>query len=153
MTDVTPPPAPQAPATTDAYASTEVVPAPRKGRGVGVASLILAILAMLGDLLAIVVGVVSLASIFGNFDVSTMEFGPIIAALGAFAVVAVVVFFGGFIFAGLGLLLGIIAIASNRGRVPGVFGVIFSVLVLITHGSLAATLAGSGDALTNLIPS
>ena len=56
----------------------------------------------------------------------------------------------------LALLLGIIAIAKNRGRIAGVFGVIFSLLVLITHGSVALAIAQSGQALSGfsgLLPS
>jgi hypothetical protein len=161
MTDVTPPPAPTpaVPAATPAVpgadpADVAVVDAPRKKSGaLGGFALVLAILAVLGDIVVIIFGVVTLATAVNGFDVSTFEFGPILAALGAFAAIAVIAFFGGMILAVLGLLLGLIAAIKGRGRVAGVFAIILSVLVLITHGSIALAIAQTGDSLTNLIPS
>lgn len=162
MTDVTPPPAPQTPAVpaatpavpTAAPADVAIAEAPKKKSGaLGGFALVLAILAVLGDLVVLIIGVVSLASAFNGLDLSTFEFGPIVAALGAFAVIAVFAFFGGMILAALALLLGLIAAIKGRGRVAGIFAIIFSLLVLITHGSLALTLAQAGDSITNLIPS
>jgi hypothetical protein len=161
MTDVTPPPAPTpaVPAATPAVpgadpADVAVVDAPRKKSGaLGGFALVLAILAVLGDIVVIIFGVVTLATAVNGFDMSTFEFGPILAALGAFAAIAVIAFFGGMILAVLGLLLGLIAAIKGRGRVAGVFAIILSVLVLITHGSIALAIAQTGDSLTNLIPS
>jgi len=152
MTDVTPPPAPQTPVVS-APASTEVATVPKKGSGVGIASLLFAILAVLADLAIFVFAVVTIFSLFSNFDFATFDVGTMLAGLGAAAIVAVIGFFGGIALALLALLLGIIAIAKNRGRVAGVFGVIFSILVLVTHGSVALAIAQSGDAVTGLIPS
>jgi len=154
MTDVTPPPAAE-PAVTPAVpaaTSTEVVvEAPKKKSGaLGGFALILAILAILGDLVVIIFGVVTLATAVNGFDISTFEFGPILAALGAFAAIAVFAFFGGMILAVLGLLFGLIAAVKGRGRVAGVFAIIFSILVLITHGSIALAIAQTGDSITNL---
>jgi hypothetical protein len=162
MTDVTPPPAPQTPAVPAATpavpdaaaADVAYVEAPKKKSGaLGGFALVLAILAVLGDIVVLIFGAVSLASIIGGFDVSNFEIGPILAALGAFAAIAVIAFFGGMILAVLGLLLGLIAAIKGRGRVAGVFAIIFSILVLITHGSVALALAQTGDSITNLIPS
>ncbi len=152
MTEVTPPPAPQTPAVPDA-APTEVAKVEKKGSGVGIASLLFAILAVIADLAILVFAVVTIATIFANFDFANFEISTLFAGLGAAAIVAVIGFFGGIILALLALLLGVIAIAKNRGRVAGVFGVIFSILVLVTHGSVALAIAQSGDAVTNLIPS
>lgn len=151
MTDVTPPPAPQTQAV-PAAAPTEVATVAKKGSGVGIASLLFAILAVLVDLAIFVFALVTIFSIFSNFDMATFEISSLLAGLGAAAIVAVVGFFGGIALAVLALLLGIIAIAKNRGRVAGVFGVIFSILVLVTHGSIALAIAQSGDAVTNLLP-
>ncbi len=152
MTDVTPPPAPQSPAV-PAAASTEIAPVERKSSGVGIASLLIAILAVLGDIAIFIFAFISVAALIANFDVTTFDFGGLLAGLGAAALIGVIAFFGGIVLALLALLLGIIAIAKNRGRVAGVFGVIFSVLVLLTHGSIAAAIAGSGDALSGVLPS
>lgn len=156
MTDVTPPPAPQTPAV-PATASAEVAaaetPVAKKGSGVGIASLLLALLAVIADLAIIVFAVISVASIVSNFDASSFEVSSVLAALGGAAVLAAIGFFGGIVVALLALLLGIIAIAKNRGRVAGVFGLIFSILVLVTHGSVILAIAQSGAALTGLVQS
>jgi hypothetical protein len=120
---------------------------------VGIASLLIAILAVLADIAIFIFAFISIAALIANFDVATFDFGALLAGLGAAAIIGVIAFFGGIVLALLALLLGIIAIAKNRGRVAGVFGVIFSVLVLITHGSVAAAIAGSGDALSGVLPS
>jgi hypothetical protein len=152
MTDVTPPPVPQSP-DVPAAASTEVAPVEKNSSGVGIASLLLSLLAVLADIAIFVFAVVTVVSLFSNFDLASFEWGTIVASLGATALVALIGFFGGIALALLALLLGIIAIAKNRGRVAGVFGVIFSLLVLITHGSIALGIAQSGEAVTGLIPS
>ncbi len=158
MTDVTPSPAPQSPAV-PAAASTEVAavaPVEKKGSGVGIASLLFAILAVIADLAIFVFALVTIVSVINNFDFANFDIPTIVAGLGAAAFVAIVGFFGGIVLALLALLLGIIAIVKNRGRVAGVFGVIFSILVLITHGSVALGIAQSGEAIsgiTGLLPS
>ena len=101
----------------------------------------------------IVFGVVTLVTAVNSIDLRTFEFGPILAAIGAFAAIAVFAFFGGLILAVLALLLGLIAAIKGRGRVAGVFAIVFSILVLITHGSIALAIAQAGDSITNLIPS
>jgi hypothetical protein len=158
MTDVTPPPpAPQSPAV-PAPESAEVAPVAtveRKGSGPGIASLLLSLLAILADIVILVIAVVAITSVIANFDFATFDVGTALAGLGATAFLAVVGFFGGIVLALLALLIGIIAIARNRGRVAGVFGVIFSILVLITHGSVALAIAQSGEAIsgiTGLLP-
>lgn len=153
MTDVTPPPAaPSEPPAVPVAAPAEVVVvAPRKKSGaLGGFALILAILAILGDIVVIIFGIVTLATAVNGFDLSTFEFGPILAALGAFAAIAVFAFFGGLILGVLALLLGLIAAIKGRGRVAGVVAVIFSVLVLISHGSVALAIAQTGDSISNL---
>ncbi|MEO5920805.1 MAG: hypothetical protein ABIQ01_06650 [Pseudolysinimonas sp.] len=153
MTDVTPSPAPQTPAVPVA-ASTEVATAtpPKKSGALGGFALVLAILAILGDLAVIIFGVISFVGLANNFDTSTFEVSSFVTALGAFGVIGAVGFFGGIILALLSLLFGIIAIAKRRGRVAGVFAVILSILVLITHGSLALALAQAGAGLAGLLP-
>ncbi len=69
-------------------------------------------------------------------------------SLGAFLGVIILeflVFFGGILFAVLAVTLGIVAAVRNRGRVLGVFGVIFGLAVLVTHIVLGISIASSGN--------
>lgn len=160
MTDVTPPPAaaepPAVPAAqpvaVPAAAPTEVAVAPpkKKSGALGGFAVILSILAILGDIIVFIIGVVLLVNAVQGFDVNNLEFGPILAALGAFAGIAVFAFFGGMILAALAVLLGLIAAIKGRGRVAGVFAIIFGILVLITHGSIALSLAQAGQGISDL---
>lgn len=142
MTDVTPPPAPPA-----AQPPAVVTHAPKKGGGPGAASLIFAILAILGDLGVLVFAIVSIASLAGNFDLATG-----LSSLIGFAALALIAFWGGIVFAALALLLGIIAAARNRGRVAGVIGSILAALVLLSHVAFGLLVAGSGDLASSLLP-
>jgi hypothetical protein len=153
MTDVTPPPAPQPPAV-PADTSTEVAPAePKKSGALGGFALFLAIQAVLGDIVVILIAIVTVAAAFGNKDASDFDLARVLASFSVLALVAVIDFFGGLILAVLGILLGIIAIASRRGRVAGVFAVILSILVLITHGSVFLAIAQTGDLASNFLGS
>ncbi len=127
-----------------------MAPAKKKSGALGGFALILAVLAIIGDLVVIIFGIVTLVSAVNGFDLQTFEFGGILAALGAFAAIAVFAFFGGLILAVLALLFGLIAAIKGRGRVAGVFAIIFSILVLVTHGSVALAIAQTGDSISNL---
>jgi hypothetical protein len=131
----------------------EVAPPKKKSGALGGFALILSILAILGDLVVIIFGVITLVSAVNGLDMQALDFGGILAALGAFATIAVFAFFGGLILGALALLFGLIAAIKGRGRVAGVFAIILSILVLITHGSVALAIAQTGDAVTNFIPS
>jgi hypothetical protein len=165
MTDVTPPPAaadpPAAPApaaqTPAVPAATatevEVVPVKKKSGALGGFALVLSILAILADIIVVIVGVVLLFNAISGFDVSNFDLSgltPIFAALGIFGGIAIFAFFGGLIVGALALLLGLIAAIKGRGRVAGVFAIIFSILVLVTHGSIALAFAQTGDSISNL---
>jgi len=161
MTDVTPPPAPQTAVPADSAAvpaapaapPAETAPVRRKGRFPGVASLILALLAVVGDIAVFVIAIVGIASFASSFDPSTLDFSSGLTAFFGFAAFAAIAFWGGVIVAGLALLLGIIAIVSNRGRIPGIFGTIISILVLLTHLSIALAIGNIGAIPTDLLPS
>lgn len=144
MTDPTPAQTPAVPAA-PAGAVTPAETTPPKGKGLGVFALILGILAFLADFGVLVFALAQVASLAQNFDVQGLLLG-----LGGLAVFALISFFGGIFVAALAVLLGLIAAIKNRGRVAGVFGVIFGVLVLISRLIVGATLAGSGDLLSNL---
>jgi len=116
-------PATSTPAT-DAAAAPVVVVEKKKGRAVGVWSFILGLIAVLGDLALIVFVVATLFSVISSFQTGNYE-----AVLTALGVAGVVV-------AGLGALLGLIAIFTGRGRVIGVFGFLLSAAALATRISL-----------------
>ena len=147
MTD----PTPAVPATPAASSAVTPVPAnPPKGKGLGVFALVLGLLAFIGDIVLLVVaviGAVGLASSVsnGNFDLSTLLIG-----LGGFVFIAFISLIVGLIVAVLAILLGIIAAVKNRGRAQGIVGAVFGFLVLFTHGSVLATILGSGDLLSQL---
>ena len=125
---------------------------PKKSGALGGFALFLAILAIIGDIVVFILAVISVVTIVGNINTETFDVSTIVAGLGAFAVVAVVGFLGGFVLALFSILFGAIAIAKRRGRVAGIVAVILSVLVLITHGSLALTLAQAGTGIATLFP-
>jgi hypothetical protein len=159
MTDVTPPPAAPAepPAVpVDTPTEVEVAPPKKKSGALGGFALILSILAIVGDIVVFIVGIVSIVSAVNGVNLQEFDVSGILAALGAFAIIAVWAFFGGLILGVLALLLGLIAAIKGRGRVAGVFAIILSILVLVTHGSIALAVAQAGQSigtLTSFIPS
>jgi hypothetical protein len=119
-------------------------------RGLGAASFILGLLAILGDLIAMVLAVVAFAgaitNIGGVLNDPTRSLGSAIGVV----IVAAIAVFGGLLFALLAVILGLVAAIRNRGRVLGVFGIIFGLLILIGHISAIvgiATIPSNG--LTN----
>ena len=101
-------------------------PPAKKRRGLGITSLVLAILAVVGDLITIVVAITSLAS----FDQDlTTGFGLLAVFVGVGAIALV----GGLVLAGLALILAIIALIIDHGRLPAVFGLILSLGVVVSH--------------------
>ena len=158
-------PEPVTPAATPVAATPPATPAPvsdpaapvvvlekKKGRAVGVWSFILGLLAILADLALIVFVVVTLFSVISALQsgLATGDFETVTSALGIAGVgfLLFVVFVGGFVVAGLGALLGLIAIFTGRGRVIGVFGFLLSAaalgtrIALITGGLNIASLNG-----------
>ena len=98
----------------------------RKRRGLGITSLVLAILAVLGDLITIVVAITS----FASFDQDlTTAFG----LLAVFLSVGAIALIGGLILAGIALILAIIALIIDHGRLPATFGLILSLGVVVSH--------------------
>ena len=100
------------------------VPVERKKRGIGAWSFVLGLLTALGDIAFVIWVVVVLVGAVG--DLQTGNLAGISTAIGAagLVIVALFVFFGGFVTAGLAALLGLIALVTGRGRVLGVFGLL-----------------------------
>ncbi|MES1212081.1 MAG: hypothetical protein ABUT11_00890 [Leifsonia sp.] len=137
------PPVPPSPPAVAPAAAPLATPARR--RGIGAAAFVLGLLAILGDLIGVVVAlftllgaVTDLRGTFTNID------GSLGAVLGVI-ILEFIVFFGGILFALLAVILGIVAAARNRGRVLGVFGVVFGVGVLAVHVMILITVTTSNN--------
>lgn len=154
MTDLTPAETPATPAVPVAaepapVAVVETAPVKKNG-ALGGFALILGLLAFFADVAVIVFGIVQLVSAFSNFDVSQLFSASSLTAFGGFLVIALIVFWVGLVVAALAVLLGFIAAIKNRGRVPAVFGIIFGILVLLTHLGILFLLLGAGAGISNL---
>jgi hypothetical protein len=156
MTDPTPSDAstPAAvPATVPATENAVAAPAPAapaRGKGLGRFALVLGLLAFIGDIVLIVIAFIGAASAFSSITGGNLDVGSILAGLAGFAVIAFAGFWIGLGLAFLAALLGLIAAITNRGRAPGIFGLILGILVMISHFSVLGAIAGSGDTLSQL---
>lgn len=108
-------------------------------RGPGIWSLILGVLAVLGDVIVVVVIVEAARTV-------SVDINSGLANLFAAAVVAVIVMIAGFLVSLTGLILGILAVARGRGRVLGVVGMMLSIMVVLSYviGIVLVATAGSG---------
>jgi len=135
-----PPPAPVSRGTSDAQQTV----APRR-RGIGTAAFVLGLLAVLGDLVGVTVALFTLLGAVTNLGQTLTNVDNSLGAFLGVIIVEFLVFFGGILFALLAVILGIVAAARNRGRVLGIFGVIFGLAVLAVHLVLGITVATSGN--------
>lgn len=125
---------------TGSATSSEVVAAtdaPR--RGLGIWSLVLGLLAVLGDVIVVVV--VADAARTVSVDINSG-----LANLFTAAVIAVIIMIGGFLVSVTGLILGIMAVARDRGRALGVIGMLLCILVVLSYilGIILVATAGAG---------
>lgn len=151
MTDPTPPDAPVVPAAPAAVPATvPAVDAPRKSRALGIFALILGLGAFIGDIVLIVTAIVGAVGVAQSVSAGQFDFTTLLAGFAGFAFIAFLGFWVGIVVAALAILLGIIAAVKNRGRAAGIFGAILGLLVLISHLIVLATVAGSGDLLSQL---
>lgn len=153
MSDLTPagtPVPPAVPTAPEAGAPAVVEVAPRKSRGLGIFAMILGLLAFFGDLVIVIVTVVQVVGVVANFDVSNIFSGGGLAALGAFLALLFIAFWGGLVVSALAVLLGLIAAISGRGRAQGVVGLIFGLLVFVSHLVVGISLLGIGNGIGNI---
>lgn len=137
---------PPAPPSTPATSPSAAPPAaPPRRRGIGTAAFVLGLLAVFGDLIGVIVAfftllgaVTDLRGTFTNID------GSLGAVLGV-VILEVIFFFGGILFGLLAVILGLVAAIRNRGRVLGVFGVIFGLGVLVVHVMILITVTTSNN--------
>jgi len=140
-----PPPPPVTGEPGDAAPGAAPAPA-RRRRGIGAAAFVLGLLAILGDLIGVAIALFALMGALGNVgQILSTNIDNSLGALLGVVVVELIVFFGGILFGGLAVILGIVAAARNRGRVLGVFGVIFGLVVLLSHVALWISTAMSGN--------
>ena len=116
---------------------------PRR-RGIGVAAFVLGLLAILGDLIGVTVALFTLLGAVTDLPHTLTNVDNSLGAFLGVIILEFLVFFAGILFALLAVILGIVAAARNRGRVLGVFGVIFGLAVLATHVALGISIATSG---------
>lgn len=131
------PSAPASPAEAPAAAA-PVVPPAKKRRGLGIWSFVLALLAVIGDIIVVVAFFATLGAVLQD---------PANALAGAFGFLALaaIAYIGGYIVAGLALLLGIIGAILGHGRVLSILGIIFSVGVIVAHLLVGGGFGGLTD--------
>ncbi len=113
----------------------ETVPVERRKRGIGAWSFVLGLLTALVDIAFVVILAVTVASFVGGLTEGGFGDLGISTAIGGAGLVllALFLFFGGFLTAGLGALLGLLALLSGRGRVLGLFGLLFSTGAIVVR--------------------
>ncbi|MFC5501340.1 hypothetical protein ACFPJ4_03685 [Lysinimonas soli] len=117
-----------------------VAPAPLKPRrAVGVTAFVLGLLGFVGDLVVVLIGIASLFTVTSDLLglVSGRNTG-----FGDYGSVFIAVVIGvpfDTLLAVIALILGIVAVARNRGRTLGVIAIVLSALVLITRILLVVT--------------
>ncbi|CAN5116771.1 hypothetical protein BH11ACT3_BH11ACT3_14280 [soil metagenome] len=114
---------------------------PRKRRGFGIASFVLGLLSVVGDLAVVVAGFVALGTFSNDLD----------SGLGlAFVVLlaSIVAFWGGLVLAVLAIVFGIIALVRNRGRVLAVIGIVLALITAVTNVAVGVQLLVNADALS-----
>jgi hypothetical protein len=117
-----------------------------KGRGPGVAALVLGLLAVLGDALALALTVSAIGAA-GAVDSIEGAF----AVIGGALLVVLAAFFGGILLALIGLVLGLVGMVRGRGRVAGVIGGLLSLGVLVAHIGLLVVISTGADALSQVL--
>jgi hypothetical protein len=108
-------------------------------RGLGIWSLALGLVALLGDVIVVVVVADAARSL--NVDINSGLSNLFVAA-----VTSVIILVGGFLASIASLILGIMAVARGRGRVLGVIGILLSILVILSYavGVILVATAGAG---------
>jgi hypothetical protein len=117
--------APQTP-----VAVTPPVVAEKKKRGAGIWSFILGLVAVLADIGVVIFVLITLFGVLSAFSAGDLAGVSAALSVAGIGFLLVVVFFGGFLVAGLGALLGLIALFAGRGRVIGIFGLLLSAAAL-----------------------
>jgi hypothetical protein len=121
-----------------------VTPAPvvvekKKSRAVGAWSFVLGLLTVLVDIAFVIWVVVVLVGAIGDLTSGNLQAISTAISAAGLVIIALLVFFGAFVSAGLAVLLGVVGLISGRGRVLAVFGLLFGVVALLVRiGLLSA---------------
>lgn len=154
MTDAaSPAPAPAPASEPLAPAPLPPAPAARRSRGLGATAFVLSLLAFLGDIVAGIVFLVAVASAIGSFGSavgsgSTTGIPDLSGAAGA-GIVGLALPILGTLLALLGVILGIAAAATRRGRGLGVAGIIIGALVLVGRIVLIILVASAANSVSS----
>lgn len=142
------------PAATEVAAPVPPVVEKKRSRAIGGWAFALGLLTVIGDVVFVVVAVTTSAGLLSQLS-AALQGGELSAILGGvFGVViyALIVFGGGFLVAGVAALLGLIALISGRGRVLGLFGLLFAAAAILVRVLLiAAVSAGNLDQYTSVL--
>lgn len=147
MTDPAAPQAPAVPVVPVPVAGPPAAPQPRPRRALGATGFVLSLIAFLGDIVIGIVLIATFITAIGNL-VTFLEGrdGGSFGAAAAVFIAAILAGIGGTVLAVVGLILGCVAAARNRGRVLGIFAIVLGALVLLTRilGIIAIASNGSG---------
>jgi hypothetical protein len=111
-------------------------------RGLGIWSLVLGLLAVLGDVIVVLVIVEAMRA---STDINSGLSNLFVAG-----VTAVIIMIGGFLVSVTGLILGIMAVARGRGRVLGVVGMLLCILVVLSYVLAIILVAAGGAGLSSI---
>lgn len=105
----------------------------KKKRGIGAWSFVLGLLTAIADIAFVVLLVVVVVG--AGSSIVAGDFSGLTTAINALGLVllALFLFFGGFLAAGVAAILGLIALVSGRGRILGLFGLIFAAGAIIVR--------------------
>lgn len=120
-----------------------VVATSRKRRGFGIASFVLGLLAILGDLAVVIAGLVALGSFADDLE-GGLGFAFIVL------LASIVAFWGGLVLAVLAIVFGIIALVRNRGRVLAVAGIVLAAITAAVNVTVGVQLLFNADGLSQL---
>lgn len=111
----------------------------KKSRAVGGWSFVVGLLTVLVDIAFVVWVIVVLVGAIGDLTSGNLQAISTAISAAGLVIIALLVFFGGFVTAGLAVLLGLVGLISGRGRVLAVFGLLFGVAALLVRiGLLSA---------------
>jgi hypothetical protein len=106
---------------------------------VGAWSFVLGLLTVLVDIAFVIWVVVVLVGAIGDLTSGNLQAISTAISAAGLVIIALLVFFGAFVSAGLAVLLGVVGLISGRGRVLAVFGLLFGVVALLVRiGLLSA---------------
>jgi len=124
---------PVATTTTNPPVVVENVVTEKPKRGIGAWSFVLGLITVLVDIAFVIFVIVAVVGAIGGLSAGTLEGAPTALAGAGLALLSLFIFFAGFLSAGVAIILGIIAVIGGRGRVLGLFGLLFGVAAIVAR--------------------